>query len=55
LMKLAEDLTEEERETTREGLTEEEKAVFDILTKPEPEPRRKERKLKPSHENFRSA
>lgn len=43
LMKLAEDLTEEERETTREGLTEEEKAVFDILTKPEPELSEKER------------
>ena len=37
LIKLAEDLTEEERETAREGLSEEEKAVFDILTKPEPE------------------
>ena len=43
LMKLAEDLTEEEKETTREGLTEEEKAVFDILTKPVPELSEKER------------
>ncbi|OWY08112.1 hypothetical protein B6V72_18680, partial [Thioclava sp. F34-6] len=32
-MKLAEDLTEEEQQTIREGLNEEGKAVFDILTK----------------------
>lgn len=43
LMKFGEDLTDEERETVREGLTEEEKAVFDILTKPEPELSEKER------------
>lgn len=43
LVKLAEDLTEEEQQTIREGLTEEEKAVFDILTKPEPELTEKER------------
>lgn len=43
LIKLAEDLTEEELEAAREGLTEEEKAVFDILTKPEPELSEKER------------
>lgn len=42
-MKLAEDLTEEERQTIREGLNEEGKAVFDILTKPEPELTEKER------------
>lgn len=43
LVKLAEDLSEEEQEAVREGLTEEEKAVFDILTKPEPELSDKER------------
>ena len=43
LVKLAEDLSEEEQQTIREGLTEEEKAVFDILTKPEPELTEKER------------
>ncbi len=43
LVKLAEALNEEEREAAREGLTEEEKAVFDILTKPEPELSEKER------------
>lgn len=43
LIKLAQDLTEEERQGAREGLTEEEKAVFDILTKPEPELSEKER------------
>jgi type I restriction enzyme R subunit len=37
LMRLAEELSEEEQETIREGLTEEEKALFDILDKPEPE------------------
>lgn len=43
LLKLAEDLSEEEQQTIREGLTEEEKAVFDILTKPEPELSEKEK------------
>lgn len=43
LVKLAEDLSVEEQETIREGLNEEEKAVFDILTKPEPDLTRKER------------
>lgn len=43
LMKLAEDLTEEEREAARESLSEEEKAVFDILTKPEPKLSEKEK------------
>ena len=43
LMRLAEELSEEEQETIREGLTEEEKALFDILTKPEPELTEKER------------
>ena len=43
LMRLAEDLSEEEQETIREGMTEEEKALFDILTKPEPELTEKER------------
>lgn len=37
LIKLAQDLTEEEQRAMREGLTEEELALFDILTKPEPE------------------
>ncbi|TKA94267.1 type I restriction endonuclease subunit R, partial [Cereibacter changlensis] len=43
LMAFAEDLSAEEQETIREGLTEEEKAIFDILTKPEPELTEKER------------
>ena len=43
LMRLAEELSEEEQETIREGLTEEEKALFDILTKPEPDLTAKER------------
>ncbi|WP_420867507.1 type I restriction enzyme endonuclease domain-containing protein [Aliiroseovarius marinus] len=43
LVKLAEDLSEEEQQAVREGLSEEEKAVFDILTKPEPELSEKER------------
>ena len=43
LIKLAEDLSEEEKEAIREGLSEEEKAVFDILTKPEPDLTEKER------------
>jgi hypothetical protein len=42
-VKLAQDLSEEEQEAVREGLSEEEKAVFDILTKPEPELTPKER------------
>ncbi len=37
LIKLTQDLTEEEQRAVREGLSEEELAVFDILTKPEPE------------------
>jgi type I restriction enzyme R subunit len=43
LVKLAEDLSEEEMQAMREGLSEEEKAVFDILTKPEPKLTEKER------------
>lgn len=43
LVQLAEDLSEEEQQTVREGLSEEEKALFDILTKPEPELSDKER------------
>ncbi|WP_340239543.1 HsdR family type I site-specific deoxyribonuclease [Sulfitobacter pontiacus] len=43
LIRLAEELSEEEQETLREGLTEEEKALFDILTKPAPELAEKER------------
>ena len=43
LMRLAEELSGEEQETIREGLTEEEKALFDILIKPEPELTEKER------------
>ncbi|MEX3314762.1 type I restriction enzyme endonuclease domain-containing protein [Sulfitobacter sp. PS-8MA] len=43
LVQLAEDLTAEEQEAIREGLSEEENAVFDILTKPEPELNEKER------------
>lgn len=43
LMRLAEELSDAEQETIREGLTEEEKALFDILTKPEPELTGKER------------
>lgn len=37
LLTLAESLSEEEHRAIREGLTEEELALFDILTKPEPE------------------
>jgi len=44
LFKFAESLDEEERRSMREGLTEEELALFDILTKPEPELSEKERK-----------
>jgi type I restriction enzyme R subunit len=36
LKKLIAEMDEEERSAAREGLTEEEKAIFDILTKPEP-------------------
>jgi type I restriction enzyme R subunit len=43
LLKLAESLTEEERRGVAENLTEEELALFDILTKPEPELTEKER------------
>jgi type I restriction enzyme, R subunit len=43
LLAFMDDLTAEERETIQEGLTEEEKAVFDILTKPEPDLTEKER------------
>jgi len=44
LIKLAGDLDEEDRRAMREGLSEEELALFDILTKPEPELSEKERK-----------
>ena len=37
LIKMTKDLTEEEQRAMREGLSEEELAVFDILTKPEPD------------------
>ena len=37
LVKLTQDLSEEEPRAIREGLTEEELALFDILTKPEPD------------------
>lgn len=37
LIKLAQSLTEEEQRAVREGLSEEELALFDILTKPEPD------------------
>jgi type I restriction enzyme R subunit len=43
LMRLAEEMSDEEQDTIREGLTEEEKALFDILTKPEPDLTDKER------------
>ena len=43
LIKLTQDLSEEEKRAMREGLSEEELAVFDILTKPEPELTDKER------------
>ena len=36
LVKFAQDLNEEERRAMAEGLTEEELALFDILTKPDP-------------------
>ena len=43
LMGFMKEISEAEQEAIREGLTEEEKAVFDILTKPEPELTDKER------------
>ncbi|WP_026987166.1 type I restriction endonuclease subunit R [Fodinicurvata fenggangensis] len=43
LINLTQDLSEEEQRGIREGLTEEELALFDILTKPEPELTEKER------------
>jgi len=43
LVKLTQDLSEEDQRAMREGLSEEELAVFDILTKPEPELSDKER------------
>ena len=43
LLKFGADLTAEEQESIREGLSEEEKAIFDILTKPEPDLTEKER------------
>ena len=43
LMAFAQSLDEEERRGMREGLTEEELALFDILTKPEPELTEKEK------------
>lgn len=43
LVQLAEELSDEERSSVREGLTEEEKALFDILTRPEPTLTDKER------------
>lgn len=45
LIRLAQDLSEEEQRAMREGLTEEELALFDILTKPEPDLTDKERDL----------
>jgi len=44
LFTFSERLGEEERRAMREGMTEEELALFDILTKPEPELSEKERK-----------
>ncbi|MEQ9246305.1 MAG: DUF3387 domain-containing protein [Nitratireductor sp.] len=43
LVKLTQDLSKEDQRAMREGLTEEELAVFDILTKPEPALSDKER------------
>jgi type I restriction enzyme R subunit len=43
LVKMTQDLSEEDRRAMREKLTEEELAIFDILTKPEPELSEKER------------
>lgn len=42
LMKFAQDLTDEEQRAHRENLTEEELAIFDLLTQPEPELTEKE-------------
>ena len=42
LTKLIDDLQEEEKRHIKEGLTEEELAVFDILTRPRPEVTKKE-------------
>ncbi|MFT4029866.1 MAG: DUF3387 domain-containing protein [Protaetiibacter sp.] len=36
LIELSNTLTEEERRAVREGMTEEELAIFDLLTKPDP-------------------
>ncbi len=43
LMEFAQNLTEEEQRSVGENLTEEELALFDLLTKPEPELTKKER------------
>jgi type I restriction enzyme R subunit len=43
LMKMAQELTEEEQRSISEGLSEEELAVFDLLTKPEISQTEKER------------
>jgi type I restriction enzyme, R subunit len=43
LMEFAQSLTEEEQRSVSENLTEEELALFDLLTKPEPELTKKER------------
>ncbi len=43
LIKMAQDLTEEEQRSIAEGLSEEELAVFDLLTKPEPSLTEKEK------------
>jgi type I restriction enzyme R subunit len=43
LIKFAQDLTDEEQRAVREGLTEEELALFDILTKPDPRLTKKEK------------
>ncbi len=43
LMEFAQNLTEEEQRSVGENLTEEELALFDLLTKPEPELAKKER------------
>lgn len=43
LIKFAQDLSEEDQRAIREGLTEEELALFDILTRPEPNLTKKEK------------
>ncbi len=43
LIALAQDLTEEDKRTISEGLTEEELALFDILTRPETSLKEKEK------------